>query len=58
MNTADVNRPATAPAYYLGRSAEIWKSALRRQRHRRHDARPTTPTTGDRRVASQHGAMP
>jgi hypothetical protein len=59
MNTAHRNRSAAGPAYYLGRSADIWQTALRRQRHRSHHAlptTPTTPTTRDRRLASPHGA--
>lgn len=52
MNTPQRSRPAAAPAYYLGRSADIWQTALRRQRRRGHDASPTTPTNRDRRVAS------
>jgi hypothetical protein len=28
------SRPAAAPAYYLGRSADIWQTALRQQRRR------------------------
>jgi hypothetical protein len=57
MNTARRTRPAAAPAYYLGRSADAWRRALR---HRPHHAAPLgviPPTTADhgRRVGSHPG---
>ena len=58
MNTTHSTRPAGAPAYFLGRPATIWQIALRRQRRRPDDTSPSTATTRDRHVASQHGAMP
>jgi hypothetical protein len=60
VTTAPRSRPAAAPAYYLGRSADAWRSALR---HRPHQAgplgliRPTTTDHGCQR-ASHPGATP
>jgi hypothetical protein len=38
MNTTNSTRPAAAPAYYLGRSAMVWRTALRQRPHPRHGA--------------------
>jgi hypothetical protein len=58
MNSTQSTRPGGAPAYYLGRPADVWHTALRRRRRRGHDASRTTQTTRDRRVASHPGARP
>jgi hypothetical protein len=60
VTTAPRSRPAAAPAYYLGRSADAWRSALR---HRPHEAGPLGPiplTTTDHgcQLASHAGATP
>jgi hypothetical protein len=44
MNSIHRNRPAATPAYYLGRSATVWQTALRRRPHPRHDAPSLGPT--------------
>jgi hypothetical protein len=33
-NTAPITRSAGTPAYYMGRSAAVWQSALRRRNPR------------------------
>jgi hypothetical protein len=60
VNTAHRPRPAATPAYYLGRSADAWRSALR---HRPQQAGPLgriPPTTTDHgcQVASHPGSTP
>ena len=54
MNTTHRNRAPAAPAYYLGRSAGTWQTAL--QRRRGHEASPTAPTARERKVAGHRGA--
>jgi hypothetical protein len=45
-NTTHITRPAGTPAYYLGRSAAVWQSALRSRTRRRTRARPSVDRTG------------
>ena len=39
-NTAHVTRSAGTPAYYMGRSAAVWQSALRRRTRPQSRPRP------------------
>jgi hypothetical protein len=63
MNTTNSTRPAAAPAYYLGRSAMVWRTALRQRRHRvTAPSRRVRPierraTTPDHPVAIHQGAL-
>jgi len=40
-NTTHINRSAGAPAYYLGRPAAVWQTALRSRTRSRTGARPS-----------------
>ncbi len=42
----EVSRPATAPAYYLGRPASLWITVMRPRRNRTAPDRPIEATTG------------
>jgi hypothetical protein len=44
-NTAHVTRSAGTPAYYMGRSAAVWQSALRRRTCPQSRARPVVDHT-------------
>jgi len=55
----EISRPNTAPAYYLGRLASLWITAMR-PRHRRTTSRhPTqTGTSGGKQTPSGHRGLP
>ena len=58
MPTTYRTRPAASPAYFLGRPARVWRTALR---HRPQPAGPpdlshSTTTDRDRKVPSPPGA--
>jgi hypothetical protein len=57
MTTTTRTRPAGAPAYYLGRPAHLWRSALRHRAHRPVDATHTAGRVSDRMVARYSGAI-
>jgi hypothetical protein len=53
-----IPRPATAPAYYLGRPARVWITAMRPRRARSASDQPVTAAvTGGERTPSQHGLL-
>ena len=55
-NTTHIIRAAGAPAYYLGRPAAFWQTALRRRARLRPGARPPVDrTTGEIAVAGPWG---
>ena len=58
MPTTHRTRPAASPAYYLGRPAEVWRSALRRRPHPAGspDLIQSTTTDRDRKGSSHPGA--
>ncbi len=57
-NTTHIIRSAGAPAYYLGRPAAVWQTALRRRTHSRTGARPSVVhTTGNVGVAGRGGVL-
>ena len=47
-NPAPITRSAGTPAYYMGRSAEVWQFALRRRTRRRPRARTFVDRTNGR----------
>lgn len=47
-NATHINRSASTPAYYLGRSAAVWHSALRRRARSRNRDRPSVDRTNGR----------
>jgi hypothetical protein len=47
MTIAHRTRPAGAPAYYLGRPAATWRTALRRRPHQLRPPGLSRPTTAD-----------
>ena len=47
-NTAPITRSAGSPAYYMGRSAAVWQSALRSRTRRRTRARSSVDRTNGR----------
>jgi hypothetical protein len=57
-NTAPITRSAGTPAYYMGRSAEVWQSALRSRTRRRTRARPLVDRTNGRVGVTGHPGEP
>jgi hypothetical protein len=54
----DIARPATAPAYYLGRPARLWITAMRPRRTRTASDHPmTAAATGGERTLSRHSLL-
>ena len=59
-NTTHITRSAGTPAYYLGRSAAVWQTALRSRSRRRSrtGARPSVDRTdGSVGFAGHPGAL-
>jgi hypothetical protein len=57
-NTAPITRSAGSPAYYMGRSAAVWQSALRSRTLQRTRARPLVDRTNGRVGATGHPGEP
>jgi hypothetical protein len=55
--TTTRTRPAGAPAYYLGRPAHLWRTALCHRAHRPVDATSAAATVRDRMVARYSGPI-
>ena len=57
-NTTHFTRSAGTPAYYMGRSAAVWQSALRSRTRPRTRARPLVDRTNGRvNVTGHPGAL-
>ena len=53
-NTTHITRSAGTPAYYMGRPAAVWQTALRRRTRWRTDVRPSADRTRGRISAAGH----
>jgi hypothetical protein len=53
-HTTHVNRSASTPAYYLGRSAAVWHTALRSRTRSRNRDRPSVDRTNGRAGGAGH----